>query len=190
MLIPRTSQMIAYSREVQTMKYPGLAVLTAVVLLTGLMTQPASAQFNPNPRFGTFNPYSRPPYSPYLNLLRGGSPAINYYGLVRPQEDFRNDFLQLQQSLYTQQSGGYDAGVDALITGNRGGYLNYQRYFLNNRGGGPLGGQNLLGALATTLQGTGGGLGTAGAGAGFGTGTGATGRGLTGGGTGAATPRR
>jgi hypothetical protein len=30
-------------------------------------------------------PYSPPVVSPYLNLLNRGNPAINYYGLVRPQ---------------------------------------------------------------------------------------------------------
>ncbi|MBY0457645.1 MAG: hypothetical protein K2V38_09930, partial [Gemmataceae bacterium] len=31
-------------------------------------------------------PIQRPPYSPYLNLLRtGGTTAQNYYGLVRPE---------------------------------------------------------------------------------------------------------
>jgi hypothetical protein len=34
------------------------------------------------------NPYQTPVFSPYLNLFRGGSPGLNYYGIVRPQEQF------------------------------------------------------------------------------------------------------
>ena len=32
---------------------------------------------------------SRPTFSPYLNLLRQGNPALNYYGLVKPEQEFR-----------------------------------------------------------------------------------------------------
>jgi|GEM_PF-1872543 len=44
---------------------------------------------------------ARPPsFSPYLNLLRGGiNPAINYYGLVRPQQFFQQQTLSLQQQV-------------------------------------------------------------------------------------------
>lgn len=31
----------------------------------------------------------RPAFSPYLNLLRGGNPVLNYYGIVRPEQEFR-----------------------------------------------------------------------------------------------------
>lgn len=33
---------------------------------------------------------SRPTTSPYLNLLGRGNPAINYFGIVRPQQQFQN----------------------------------------------------------------------------------------------------
>jgi hypothetical protein len=40
---------------------------------------------------------SRPSFSPYLNLLRGGNSTLaNYYGLVRPELDFRRANSQLQ----------------------------------------------------------------------------------------------
>jgi len=43
-----------------------------------------------------------PPISPYLNLLRAGSPtAINYYGLVRPELEFRSSLQILEQGLST-----------------------------------------------------------------------------------------
>jgi hypothetical protein len=81
------------------------------------------------------NPYYQPPYSPYLNLFRqGGSTASNYYGLVRPQEQFRSGISQLQQ-----QNTGLQQNIARMeefqgnvITGNRGQFLNYSRYFLNN----------------------------------------------------------
>lgn len=43
---------------------------------------------------------SRPTISPYLNLLRQGNPALNYYGLVRPEQEFRaaNDQFRNQFS--------------------------------------------------------------------------------------------
>jgi len=45
---------------------------------------------------------SRPTVSPYLNLLRRGqSPALNYYNLVRPQNQFYQSIQQLQQDVGT-----------------------------------------------------------------------------------------
>lgn len=42
------------------------------------------------PKPPTFTPYNYgPTLSPYLNLLRIGNPAVNYYGLVRPELEFR-----------------------------------------------------------------------------------------------------
>ena len=39
-------------------------------------------------------------FSPYLNLLRGGnSTLLNYYGLVRPEQEFRQANQQFQSSL-------------------------------------------------------------------------------------------
>src|SRR5439155_3800478 len=35
--------------------------------------------------------------SPYLNLLGGRNPAVNYYGIVRPQLVFQNASSGLQQ---------------------------------------------------------------------------------------------
>ncbi len=52
--------------------------------------------------------YGRPPYggsyptpglSPYLNLLRGGSPAANYYNGVIPERDRRAFELESRQSI-------------------------------------------------------------------------------------------
>ncbi len=40
----------------------------------------------------------RPTFSPYLNLLRGGNPVLNYYGIVRPEQEFRSANQQFYQS--------------------------------------------------------------------------------------------
>lgn len=40
---------------------------------------------------GAGNPYGRPQLSPYLNLLRGGNPAANYYLGVVPEVERRTN---------------------------------------------------------------------------------------------------
>ena len=78
------------------MKYL-LLLLSAVALvgLSPLAAGQASAQA----------PGAAPGVSPYLNLLRqGNSQALNYYGLVRPQVEFRSGIQQLQQQGNTQQA--------------------------------------------------------------------------------------
>ena len=49
----------------------------------------ASAQSVFNPPSAAPTPYSRPTLSPYLNLLRGGDPAANYYLGVWPEFERR-----------------------------------------------------------------------------------------------------
>lgn len=46
--------------------------------------QPYPQQTMPGTAGVAMPPNYRPPLSPYLNLLRGGDPAINYYYAVRP----------------------------------------------------------------------------------------------------------
>lgn len=56
----------------------------------------ASAQFRPGYPGGAgpySNPYQRPAFSPYLNIIGRGNPAINYYGITRPQMDMRNGMM-------------------------------------------------------------------------------------------------
>ncbi len=43
---------------------------------------------------------SRPAFSPYLNLLRGGDPVLNYYGLVRPEQEFRKANDQFREQFH------------------------------------------------------------------------------------------
>lgn len=85
--------------------------LAVVALLLVAFADSASAQYGasrPNKAFANartgFN--SRPTISPYLNLLRQGNPALNYYGLVRPEqefraanEQFRNQFGEVRQKV-------------------------------------------------------------------------------------------
>ncbi len=95
----------------------------------------------------------RPAYSPYLNLLRpGGSTTQNYYGLVRPEQDFRNSIggLQSQFATSNQQTVGQFAGTSAFpTTGHRTAFMNYSHFYsLRGRssfgggGGAPVGAPN------------------------------------------------
>ncbi len=81
------------------------------------------------------NPQLRPPISPYLNLLRGGNPAVNYYGLVRPQQDVQSSLQHLQQ----QATGAYSyttTGEAVTITGHPTRFMNYSHYYYYNLAGG------------------------------------------------------
>jgi hypothetical protein len=90
----------------------------------------------------------RPTDSPYLNLVRpGGSPALNYFGLVRPELQFRQSIQNLQGAVTANQEaiGGIQAEVTGIpVTGHPTQFLNYGGYFLNSgpslgagRAGGP-----------------------------------------------------
>lgn len=69
------------------MKPLPLAWLAAVTGLL-LMTSSAPAQYGRSAGGGPYA-YGRPGLSPYLNLLRGGNPATNYYLGVLPELDRR-----------------------------------------------------------------------------------------------------
>ncbi|MFM9960243.1 MAG: hypothetical protein ACKV2Q_03345 [Planctomycetaceae bacterium] len=74
--------------------------LAIIALLFAVFADSASAQYGGS-RAGkgfanTRSPISRPTISPYLNLLRQGNPALNYYGLVRPEQEFRAANVQFQ----------------------------------------------------------------------------------------------
>jgi hypothetical protein len=73
-----------------------------------------------------------PPYSPYLNLLRpGANPAINYYGLVRPQQDFARSMQSIQGQLLNTQQAIADQASGDLTTGHPTYFMNYGGYFMN-----------------------------------------------------------
>lgn len=92
----------------------------------------------------------RPGYSPYLNLLRGSGgsgPALSYYGLVRPEQDFRRSQQQMQSQLsmlqasqaMTTTTGSVDLVSDLPQTGHGVSFLNTGGYFQNLRTGGGIG---------------------------------------------------
>jgi hypothetical protein len=78
-------------------------------------------------------PVTQPTYSPYLNLLRRDNSVLqNYWGLVRPEIEFRRDLIGLQQQVtLTQQGPG--GNVDPLTglpyTGHPTQFLNLSRYY-------------------------------------------------------------
>ncbi len=91
----------------------------------------AHAQYYQPPRV---NPVYRPPVSPYLNLLRRGSdPAVNYYGIVRPEIEFRSGIQSLQQQVSTvgQEVTAQDQqALNALPeTGHAVQFFNYSHYY-------------------------------------------------------------
>jgi hypothetical protein len=116
-----------------------LASLGAVLIVgTSVHGQPQIGSYSQP----VVNP--RPIISPYLNLNQGSAnPAINYYGIVRPQIENRQAIQNLQQQAQTTQGmiqgqAGPSANEDIAPTGRTmGGYLNYSHYFpLYSRGAG------------------------------------------------------
>src|SRR5258707_10793585 len=78
--------------------------------------------------------YVGAPVSPYLNLLRQGSPAgVNYYDLVRPQFQFQNSIQALQQQVTTlgsQVAADEAQGASGMpVTGHPAQFFNYLHYF-------------------------------------------------------------
>jgi hypothetical protein len=70
---------------------------TALALGAALyFAAPAQAQIGVYNR-PLINP--RPTVSPYLNIFRGGSGAVNYYGVVRPQMETARQIYALQQEV-------------------------------------------------------------------------------------------
>ncbi len=85
-----------------------------------------------------------PSFSPYLNIVRGNSPAANYFGIVRPGQQLQQQANQLQQQLsQTNQSLSTGLGNinDQLTTGRGATFGFYSHYFYNSpSSGGGLGG--------------------------------------------------
>ena len=78
-----------------------------IVFGCGLLAGEASAQlpylqsqsFSNYGRTGGIGAVGRPTFSPYLNLLRSGNSTLfNYYGLVRPEIEFRATNQQFQSN--------------------------------------------------------------------------------------------
>jgi hypothetical protein len=79
------------------------------------------------------NPYTRPPVSPYLNLIRGGNPAINYYGLVRPELDSIAAMQQLGQQAYAPLPPVVPT-ASVVATGHPAVFMNFSHYYYQNLG--------------------------------------------------------
>jgi hypothetical protein len=86
-------------------------------------------------------PVASPVYSPYLNLLRPNASLVqNYYGLVRPELEFRSAVYGLQQDLVAVGQASAPVAVDPTTglpyTGHATRFLNTSHYFLNRGGQG------------------------------------------------------
>lgn len=83
---------------------------------------------------GALGQPSRPAFSPYLNLNRpGGSPALNYYGLVQPQTQFRQSVQNLQGAVNSNQQmiGNLQGDTnEPTATGHGFGFMNSGGYFM------------------------------------------------------------
>jgi hypothetical protein len=130
---PKTWEATPMRTLMQTLIFAA-ALLALFVASSGeAFAQPAY----PGP--GGYRPNNPPAYSPYLNLLRAGNSAgVNYYGLVRPELEFRGAYQGLQQQFNQQQNAGQTA-TDQFglpVTGHTATFLNTGGYFLNLSGGG------------------------------------------------------
>jgi hypothetical protein len=99
-------------------------------LLAALVVPAAEAQGPYTP--AGVNPALRPAVSPWINMFRrGNSPAINYYGLVRPEFTFRNSIQELgqQQTTLTSQQQQLETALTLPPTGRGSGFLNHGKYF-------------------------------------------------------------
>lgn len=78
-------------------------MLFSLALTVGLWPIAASAQgpYPPNLGAGPRPTFRPPTTSPYLNLLRGGNAAVNYYGVVLPEVNQRVLNYQFRSSIQT-----------------------------------------------------------------------------------------
>lgn len=86
------------------------------------------------------SPFNQPAVSPYMNLARGGNPALNYNTLVRPQIDTGRALQQLQSQMSQDQQqilmgqlsaapAGFDPSVALPLTGHPVQFQNYAHYY-------------------------------------------------------------
>ena len=112
------------------------ALVTAAVVAACGSASPALAQYPPQPwRPGPA--ISQPVVSPYLNLLRPGNLAVNYYGLVRPEIEFNQSINRLSSQLNAvgQLAQSETGGLGGLATGHPISFMNYSHYYPQTRGG-------------------------------------------------------
>jgi hypothetical protein len=127
----------------------------------GFIAAEAHAQYPPNRGIPSYNV---PTYSPYLNLnRRGGTLSQNYFGIVRPEIDFRQNLQQLNQQVSYNQQAIADIGNQILpATGHTILFNNTSHYFGNLSGpGGGTGAGGGKGGGTGQRQGAAGGAGGA-----------------------------
>jgi hypothetical protein len=84
---------------------------------------------------GAGSPFGRPQLSPYLNLLRGGSPAANYYLGVIPERERRSNAAMFGTAIneleWRQRFGasGDELGEPITSSGHPTAFLNTGSYF-------------------------------------------------------------
>jgi hypothetical protein len=112
----------------------------AAVLVVSLFSaaMPAQAQFGLSGR-GPYAPAYRPGLSPYLNLLRGGDPAANYFLGTLPEFSRRSNAIQFRSAIQelddrvSQPAGGGDVTEELLPelsqTGHPTAFNNLGSYF-------------------------------------------------------------
>ena len=114
-------------------------LICMIALSCGLAASDSAAQlpylqsrsFSNYGRTGGIGPTSRPTFSPYLNLLRSGnSTMFNYYGLVRPEVEFRAANQQFQSSLGIVDRQLQDSRLEAA--GSRLSQSGHQVRFMSN----------------------------------------------------------
>jgi hypothetical protein len=130
----------------------------ATLAVTAVGPGRATAQLPGRP-----GPTISPPISPYLNLLRrGNSPGVNYYGLVRPQQQLYNSVNSLQGQVTDNRAliSGLAASVDPTRgeTGHGTSFLDLGGYFMNMNPAGQGGGGLLPTVGSGPRAGTGGGV--------------------------------
>jgi hypothetical protein len=127
-----------------------LAGAFALVTILSASVETASAQ---GPTGSV--PNNPPAYSPYLNLTRrGNSAAANYFGLVRPELDFRRALRGPQLVGPTQMNmiQEADARTGLPVTGHAAVFMNTGGYFLSNGSGTNPRNQNPSQAAARVTQ--------------------------------------
>jgi len=111
--------------------------LSVALLLHGVAAPLSAQEPYARPATGPSNPA---PLSPYLNMARGGNPAVNYYGLVRPQTDAQRAIQHLQQQSMAAPATGLT--MDSYPnSGHTVQFMNLSHYFHNNIGSGLTGGR-------------------------------------------------
>jgi hypothetical protein len=98
-----------------------------LVLLTALTPTPAWAQYGYT-RPAT-SPFPQPTVSPYLNLLRGGNVAVNYYDLVRPQQQLTTAMQNLQHQVNATSYTAAETQNALLETGHPVLFMNYSHFY-------------------------------------------------------------